>query len=79
MCRINFTLCTYIKVYAYKLNIEFLKPIRLEEKENVWKIFILKGDPNDVLILLQDMIHVVESKPAKRYGDFFLRQIVKVS
>jgi len=28
--------------------------------------------------LLQDTIHVVESKPAKRYGDYFLRQIVKV-
>lgn len=28
--------------------------------------------------LLQDMVHVVESKPAKRYGDYFLRQIVKV-
>ena len=27
---------------------------------------------------LQDIIHVVESKPAKRYGDYFLRQIVKV-
>ncbi|KAK3438286.1 hypothetical protein EUGRSUZ_C02897 [Eucalyptus grandis] len=25
-----------------------------------------------------DMIHVVESKPAKRYGDYFLRQIVKL-
>ena len=24
------------------------------------------------------MIHVIESKPAKRYGDYFLRQIVKV-
>jgi len=24
------------------------------------------------------MIHVVESRPAKRYGDYFLRQIVKV-
>jgi len=28
--------------------------------------------------LVQDTIHVVESKPAKRYGDYFLRQIVKV-
>lgn len=28
--------------------------------------------------LLQDLISVVESKPAKRYGDYFLRQIVKV-
>lgn len=28
--------------------------------------------------LLQDVIHVVESKPPKRYGDYFLRQIVKV-
>jgi len=25
-----------------------------------------------------DMIHVVESRPAKRYGDYFLRQIVKL-
>ncbi|CDP16172.1 unnamed protein product [Coffea canephora] len=25
-----------------------------------------------------DMIHVIESKPAKRYGDYFLRQIVKL-
>ena len=25
-----------------------------------------------------DMIYVVESKPAKRYGDFFLRQIAKL-
>lgn len=24
------------------------------------------------------MIQVVESKPAKQYGDYFLRQIVKV-
>lgn len=29
-------------------------------------------------MLMQDMIHVVESKPGKRYGDYFLRQIVKV-
>lgn len=27
---------------------------------------------------VQDMVHVVEYKPAKRYGDYFLRQIVKV-
>lgn len=26
----------------------------------------------------QDMVHVLESKPAKRYGDYFMRQIVKV-
>ncbi|XP_057439946.1 uncharacterized protein LOC130731714 [Lotus japonicus] len=25
-----------------------------------------------------DLIHVVQSKPAKRYGDYFLRQIVKL-
>ncbi|MCL7026469.1 hypothetical protein MKW94_001356, partial [Papaver nudicaule] len=25
-----------------------------------------------------DMIHVVETKPAKRYGDYFIRQIVKL-
>ncbi|MCL7022419.1 hypothetical protein MKW94_025748 [Papaver nudicaule] len=25
-----------------------------------------------------DMIHVVETKPAKRYGDYFMRQIVKL-
>ena len=31
-----------------------------------------------LLHLLQDTIHVMESKPAKRYGDYFLRQIVKV-
>lgn len=30
------------------------------------------------MVKLQDMIYVVESKPAKRYGDFFLRQIAKV-
>ncbi|KAK3212944.1 hypothetical protein Dsin_017650 [Dipteronia sinensis] len=24
-----------------------------------------------------DMIHVVDSKPVKRYGDYFLRQIMK--
>jgi hypothetical protein len=28
---------------------------------------------------LQDVIHVVESKPTKRHGDYFLRQILKVS
>lgn len=28
--------------------------------------------------LFQDMIRVVESKSAKKYGDYFLRQIVKV-
>jgi len=27
---------------------------------------------------MQDVIHVVESKSAKRYGDYFLRQILKV-
>ncbi|KAK4401179.1 Eukaryotic translation initiation factor 3 subunit L [Sesamum angolense] len=26
----------------------------------------------------KDMIHVAESKPAKRYGDYFMRQIVKL-
>lgn len=31
------------------------------------------------LVKAQDMIYVVESKPAKRYGDFFLRQIAKVN
>ncbi|XP_073122674.1 uncharacterized protein [Henckelia pumila] len=25
-----------------------------------------------------DTVHVVESKPAKRYGDYFMRQIVKL-
>ncbi|XP_022640159.1 uncharacterized protein LOC111242120 [Vigna radiata var. radiata] len=29
--------------------------------------------------MLNDTIHVVESKPAKRYGDYFLRQIVKIT
>ncbi|XWS70337.1 hypothetical protein CRYUN_Cryun03dG0039300 [Craigia yunnanensis] len=28
--------------------------------------------------IVDDMIHVLESKPVKRYGDYFLRQIVKV-
>jgi len=27
---------------------------------------------------LQDMMDVVETKPTKQYGDFFLRQIAKV-
>lgn len=27
---------------------------------------------------MQDVIHVVESKPTKRHGDYFLRQILKV-
>lgn len=27
---------------------------------------------------MQDIIHVVESKPSKLYGDYFLRQILKV-
>lgn len=25
------------------------------------------------------MIHVIESKPTKRYGDYFMRQVVKVA
>ncbi|KOM28650.1 hypothetical protein LR48_Vigan561s004000 [Vigna angularis] len=28
--------------------------------------------------IVEDTIHVVESKPGKRYGDYFLRQIVKL-
>ncbi len=28
---------------------------------------------------MQDVIHVMESKPIKRHGDYFLRQILKVS
>jgi hypothetical protein len=27
--------------------------------------------------MMQDIIHVVESKPTKRHGDYFLRQILK--
>lgn len=34
---------------------------------------------SDCIILLQDMIVVVESKPTKQYGDYFLRQVAKVS
>jgi hypothetical protein len=63
-----------------ELNIlDFLKP-------NM--IILLKSDKcleegrksagSHLFILLQDMINVVESRPAKRYGDYFLRQIVKV-
>jgi len=35
-------------------------------------LFVLKS------LSLQDMIHVVDTKPVRRYGDYFLRQIVKV-
>ncbi|XP_047306769.1 eukaryotic translation initiation factor 3 subunit L [Impatiens glandulifera] len=28
--------------------------------------------------IVDDMVHVIESRPAKRYGDYFLRQIVKL-
>lgn len=32
----------------------------------------------DESMILQDLIHVIESKTPKNYGDYFLRQIVKV-
>lgn len=35
-------------------------------------------DSSDLPFQFQDMVHVAESKPAKRHGDYFLRQIVKV-
>ena len=30
------------------------------------------------VFMVQDVIHVVESKPTKSHGDYFLRQILKV-
>lgn len=46
-----------------------------------WKLYIMdwKMAINVTkIILLQDLVYVVDSKPPKRYGDYFLRQIVKV-
>ncbi|WVZ20844.1 hypothetical protein V8G54_008166 [Vigna mungo] len=40
---------------------------------------IVRANVEHSFNLLQDTIHVVESKPAKPYGDYFLRQIVKLS
>ena len=30
-----------------------------------------------IVIILQDMIHIADTKVARRYGDFFIRQIHK--
>lgn len=38
----------------------------------------MPDDSSDLPYQFQDMVHVAESKPAKRHGDYFLRQIVKV-
>jgi len=27
--------------------------------------------------IIEDMLHIIESKPAKRYGDYFIKQILK--
>lgn len=42
------------------------------------RISLFLSIANNALPLMQDMIHVVESKSVKRFGDYFLRQIVKV-
>ena len=41
-------------------------------------VFILNFVCSEIALSLQDMIHVVDTKPVRRYGDYFLRQIVKV-
>lgn len=38
---------------------------------------ILSLTSNELLSLLQDMIHIADTKVARRYGDFFIRQIHK--
>jgi hypothetical protein len=62
------------------MQVKILPRYTMERQEVVggiyWKISALLFSNN--ALLLQDMIHVVDTKPVKRYGDYFLRQIVKV-
>lgn len=53
--------------------------VRISELyNNIFFVLIDFVSDKPLFPLLQDMIQVVESKPTKRYGDYFLRQIVKV-
>lgn len=43
----------------------------------VWLLLKFCSPPNLMLFPSQDMIHIADTKVARRYGDFFIRQIHK--